>query len=117
MSIEIDYKDVLECLIDGPIPNSYSVYCETNRDKHLLKSRLPNCVEIIELLSNGLCEISSTWRDDHRYSAQACGQYCDEAIRDIIRESLYSLSTKSLEWIKEDLDNLLEERKLEFDHE
>ena len=85
--VQIPASKVLEVLIDGPLPSRYSVRCETRSDEDLLENRLPTVADLLGDLAYSMFEVSD-WKDDHRYSAKACGQYAYKCIRNHVLECL-----------------------------
>ena len=90
----ISLEQAVGALIGG-IPGKYSVYCETHRDKDLLNNRLPKAAFIAEKIIFGMVEIAQTWRDDGRWSAQKCANYCDLELEEFAEYILSSLPTET----------------------
>lgn len=72
--VVIPAREILSLVIGGPLPDRWSVNCETIHDENLRNNRLPLVSDLLGKLAYSLLEVSS-WKDDHRYSAKECGQY------------------------------------------
>lgn len=100
----ISLEQAVGALIGG-IPGKYSVYCETHHDKDLLNNRLPKAAFIAEKIIFGMFELANTWRDDGRWSAQKCANYCDNELAELTE---YMLSFLPMETAQEIIDKVRE---------
>lgn len=72
--VVLEAKDVLALVLGGPIPDKWSVYCETTHDEDLRNNRLPLVADLMSKMAWSLMQVSS-WKDDNRWSAKECGRY------------------------------------------
>lgn len=72
--VVIPARDILSLVIGGPLPDKWSVHCETIHDRDLRDNRLPLVSDLISKLAWSLLQVSR-WKEDNRASAKECGQY------------------------------------------
>ncbi len=70
----IPARDILSLVLNGPLPDKWSVYCETIHDENLRDNRLPLVSDLLSELARSLMLVSR-WKNDHRASASECGTY------------------------------------------
>jgi len=102
--VVLEAKDVLALVLNGPIPDKWSVHCETINDEELRNNRLPLVSDLASKLLWSLFMVSS-WKGDYRYSANECGKYaynCLEAIANDMLEYLEPNDATRLcrEWLE-----------------
>ena len=91
MEYTISLEQAVGALIGG-IPSKYSVNCETH---DLLNNRLPKAAHIAVKIIFGMVELANTWRDDGRWSAQKCANYCDNELEELAEYILSFLPTET----------------------
>lgn len=72
--VVIPASEILSLVINGPLPDKWSVHCETIHDGELRNNRLPLIADLLGKLAWSLMHVSR-WKDDHRASAKECGTY------------------------------------------
>lgn len=106
---KITRDDVLSLLIGGKLPTTYSVHCETSHDNELINNRLPYIHMLASDLIYSLHQVSD-WKEDHRYSAKACGKFAYSKIEELAEEIFdYLDESDGVRFCKEYLKNRTEE--------
>lgn len=77
--VVIEAGELLALVLGGPIPDKWSVHCETIHDEELRNNRLPLVADLMSKLAWSLMQVSS-WKGDYRASAKECGTYAYDCL-------------------------------------
>ena len=85
--VVIEADKLLALVLNGPIPDKWSVYCETAHDRELRDNRLPLVSDLMTKLAWSLMQVSG-WKNDHQASAKECGTYAYDCLTCFARDIL-----------------------------